>query len=111
VYELVVLGLVTILISPVSWRHHYLLTLIPVIYLWVMMGERWRDIIVLSAATLAMGTVFPDYVIVASTNPALGLVLSSLIPVASFLLLLVLCKNYGNSDVPSPSIDYPSSPP
>jgi hypothetical protein len=35
VYELVTLALVTILISPVSWRHHYLLTLIPIIYLWV----------------------------------------------------------------------------
>jgi hypothetical protein len=94
VYELVTLGLVTILISPVSWRHHYLLTLIPVIYLWVKLGERWRDILVLAAATLAMGTVFPDYLIAASLNPALGLVLSSLIPVTSFLLLVVLCGNY-----------------
>jgi hypothetical protein len=78
----------------VSWRHHYLLTLIPVIYLWVKLGERWRDILVLAAATLAMGTVFPDYLIAASLNPALGLVLSSLIPVTSFLLLVVLCGNY-----------------
>jgi hypothetical protein len=94
VYELVTLALVTILISPVSWRHHYLLTLIPIIYLWARVGERWRDILVLAAATLAIGTVFPDYVIVASLNPVLDLVLSSLIPLTSFLLLLVLCRNY-----------------
>ena len=101
VYELVTLALVTIVISPVSWRHHYLLTLIPVIYLWVSLGERWRDILVLAAATLAMGTVFPDYVIAASSNPLLDLVLSSLIPLTSLLLLLVLCRNYENPEVVS----------
>jgi hypothetical protein len=73
VYELVTLALVTILISPVSWRHHYLLTLIPIIYLWVRLGQRWRDILALAAATPAMGKpVFPDYVIVASFNPVLS---------------------------------------
>jgi hypothetical protein len=108
VYELVTLALVTVLISPVSWRHHYLLTLIPVIYTWLRPAERWRDIIVLAAATLAMGTVFPDYVIVATSNRALALVLSSLIPVTSFLLLLVLCKNYEVPEVGSPSIEYPT---
>jgi len=109
-FELVTLALVTILISPVAWRHHYLLTLIPVIYMWVRLGECWRDIIVLAAATLAMGTVFPDYVIVATSNAVLDLVLSSLIPLTSFLLLLVLCKNYEAPEVVSPSIEYPHQP-
>ncbi len=94
VYELVTCALVTILISPVSWRHHYLLALIPVVYMWVGLAERWWDIIVLAVATLVMGAVFPDYLVVTSSSPGLNLVLSNLIPVASFLLLLVLCKNY-----------------
>jgi hypothetical protein len=57
---------------------------------------------VLAAATLAMGKpVFPDYVIVASFNPVLDLVLSSLIPLTSFLLLLMLCRNYESMGVSS----------
>ncbi len=94
VYELVTLALVTVLISPVSWRHHYILVLIPLIYMWVRLARCWRDAIVLAATTLAMGAVFPDYVVVASYKPVLDLALASLIPVTSFLLLLVLCKNY-----------------
>jgi hypothetical protein len=110
VYELVTLSLVTILISPVAWRHHYLLALIPVIYMWVRIGERWRDIIVLAAATLAMGTVFPDYVILTASNAVLDLVLSTLIPAASFLLLWVLCKNYEAHEVWIRSIEFPTEP-
>jgi hypothetical protein len=99
VYELVVLAIVTIVISPVSWRHHYILTLIPVIYLWTKLGERWRDILVLAAATIAMGTVFPDCVIVSTSKPLIALVLSSLMPVTSLLLLWVLCRNYESPEV------------
>jgi hypothetical protein len=87
----------------VSWRHHYLLTLIPVIYMWLTVQEHWQDILVLAAATLAMGTVFPDYVIVASSNPVIDLVLASLMPVTSFLLLWVLCRNYEKTEVLLPS--------
>lgn len=93
-YELVMLSLLTVLISPVSWRHHCLLALLPLIYLSVKCGEAWRDLLVLAAATLAMGTVFPDYVIVALRNPVLDIALASLVPLTSLLLLLVLCANY-----------------
>lgn len=103
VYELVTLALVAILISPVSWRHHYVLTLIPLIYLWLKPEERGRDTVVLAATTLAMGTAFPDYVMVVWPNPALDLLLSSLIPITAVLFLLLLCKNYEGVGVVLPS--------
>ncbi len=63
--ELVAIALLTLLVSPLSWRHHYLLALIPMIYLWLpdtASLDRWR-VIALAVATAVIGTPFNDYAI------------------------------------------------
>ncbi len=63
VSELAAIALLSLLISPVSWRHHFLLALIPLVYLWLpetKMLKQWQ-LFALTAATLIIGTPFVDY--------------------------------------------------
>ncbi len=105
VQELITVSLVTLLVSPVSWRHHYLLILIPLLFLWNALwnaaGQNWFDIAVLAVTTLGVGTVFPDYVSAAVRNPVLDIALAGIFPISSLLLLRVLlanCFDSGNLD-------------
>lgn len=91
VIEFMPLALLSLLVSPVSWRHHYLLALLPLIFMWSYEIERRFDLAVLLVATLSIGTVLPDYVITAVRNPAVDLLLVSLTPISTLLLLWVAC--------------------
>jgi hypothetical protein len=83
---------------PVSWRHHYLLALMRLLYMWNIAAEKRLDIVVLTIATLAIGTVLPDYVIATIENPVLDIALASIVPISSLLLLWVLCDNCFNRE-------------
>jgi alpha-1,2-mannosyltransferase len=63
--ELAAIALVSLLISPISWRHHFLLALIPLIYLWLPGTKLFRlwQLIALTAATLIIGTPFANYAV------------------------------------------------
>jgi hypothetical protein len=93
VHELITLALVTLLVSPVSWRHHYVLALMPLLYMWNIAAEKRLDIVVLTIATLAVGTVLPDYVLATIQNPVLDIALAGIVPISSLLLLWALCAN------------------
>ncbi|MFZ0805032.1 MAG: glycosyltransferase family 87 protein [Candidatus Sulfotelmatobacter sp.] len=93
-YELIVFALLAIVISPVTWRHHFLLALLPMIYLWYRSRDDLRDSLVLAAATLAIGTVFTDFAIVAIRKPLLDLLLAAIVPITTFLMLIVALANY-----------------
>jgi len=92
VHELAVIPLVILLVSPESFRHHYLLAAFPLIYLWVKSREwsgpqpvlHWAA---LAFSSLAIGTVFPDYVITFVRNPVLDLSLSGLVAAATIMLI------------------------
>jgi hypothetical protein len=94
VHELAVIPLVILLTSPESFRHHYLLSVLPLIYLWARLrglaGPRsvlhWAA---LAFSSLAIGTVFPDYVITFVRNPLLDLALSGLVAAATIVLIYV----------------------
>jgi len=105
VQELIAVSLVTLLISPVSWRHHYLLILVPLLYLWNMPATRWSHTAVLAIATLGIGSVFPDYLGAAIRNPVLDIALAAIAPVSGLLLLWVLCANCLSTGARSPQGD------
>jgi len=84
VNELAVLPLVILLISPESFRHHYLLAAFPLLYLWVKSRGRateWSSVhwTALALSSLIIGTVFTDYIITGVRNPLLDLFLTSLV--------------------------------
>lgn len=93
-YELTVLALLALVISPVAWRHHFLLALLPLIFLWFRSRDDWRDSLVLAVSTLAMGTVLVDYVIVAVRVPFVDLLLAALLPGTNILLFIVALANH-----------------
>jgi hypothetical protein len=92
VYELMVLPLVILLASPESFRHHYLLAALPLLYLWVN-SQTWVEdhlavrLAALGVATLVIGTPFADYVITSVRNSAIDLLLTSFYPAATILLI------------------------
>ena len=94
IHELALIPLVILLISPESFRHHYLQAAFPLLYLWIKSRNcgagwpvfRWSA---LALSTLIIGTVYADYLITAVRNPGLDLLLESLVPVAMILLIYV----------------------
>jgi len=94
VYELVVMALTALAMSPLVWRHYYVLALLPLIVLWLRPGnDRW-EWLVLAVSTLAIGTVFVDYVIVAVRHPVLDILSGGVIPLATLALLFLLLRHY-----------------
>lgn len=86
--ELAAVALLTLVISPIAWRHHYLVALIPLVYLWLpgtIPLKRWQ-LIALSAATLIIGTPFVDYAIVILRGNW-RLLANSLQPLATLVVL------------------------
>lgn len=93
-HELALIPLVILLISPESFRHHYLQAVFPLLYLWIRSRDwtadsplfRWSA---LALSSLIIGTVFADYLITAVRNPGLDLLLASLFPAATISLIYV----------------------
>jgi hypothetical protein len=57
----IIFALISLLVSPVSWRHHYVLAILPLVVLWskyLMAGgaKEWESFLLL-LATLALGAV------------------------------------------------------
>src|SRR5262249_44982473 len=94
VYELTMLPLVILVASPESFRHHYLLAVLPLLCLWFRSPE-WVSghvvlrLAVLGIATMIIGTPFADYVIVSERSSAIDLLLAGLYPAATILLMYV----------------------
>jgi hypothetical protein len=66
-YELLLMMLVCLVVSPLTWREYYLFAVPPLLYLWVGTYEESgqatkSEIGLLSAATLVCGTPLLDYV-------------------------------------------------
>ena len=91
VYELVAMAVVAIVIAPVAWRHHYLLTLLPLIFLWLRSKDAWRDWLVLAIFTLSTGLVFLDYVVVSIRNPLIDILATAVQPMTTLASFSVVC--------------------
>jgi hypothetical protein len=78
VRDLVVMALLGIVVSPISWWHHYTLGLLPFLYLWGKMpqkGNRLLLVLFLAVATNAVGIVR-----IAVTNHVAQLILAAILP-------------------------------
>lgn len=64
--EMILLPLVVLLVSPLSWTQHYVVAVLPLTYLLVRSREQALavsrlDLILLTCSTLAIGITLPDY--------------------------------------------------
>lgn len=105
VYELITLNFVILLVSPAAWRHHYVVALISLLFLWLKWPEsakRWARLELLSlvAATLVLGTVFPEYLL-SHLRHSLQVFAVALWPGALLLLTVVAVVRYPSRTVPT----------
>jgi hypothetical protein len=62
VLHLALLQLLSLAISPITWGHHYVIALLPFVYLWCRLGESSRDYLLL-AMVLVVGTTLFAFVL------------------------------------------------
>lgn len=87
VLHLVLVILLSQALSPITWMHHYVMALLPLLYLWCRVRERGKDILLL-ATVLVVGTnvtVFPLPLFI--HNHAIELVLSAIVPCLTLALV------------------------
>jgi Glycosyltransferase family 87 len=89
-YELALLALVSLLISPVTWRHHYVLALLPLLFMWTASdfgSDSKLTWPLLFAATVVIGTPLSHAVVRFADSPALQLCASISMPAAAVMVL------------------------
>ena len=87
VLHLVLVMLLSLALSPITWMHHYVIGLLPFLYLWCRVRESGTDILLL-ATVLVVGTnitVFPLPLFV--ENHAIQLVLAGVVPCLTLALV------------------------
>jgi hypothetical protein len=95
--ELTTLALVTVLISPVVWRHSYVPLLLPLFFLWLATDTRTaslRGYLLLAISTILIGTVLPEFAFNLTNSAVLQIVLQMLLPAASIVILFLLFGHY-----------------
>lgn len=96
-WDLVALSLVTLLIAPFTWRHYYVLELLPLMFVWFLLRQgRFsnRTLWVAVACTLVASTRYPDYLQTHLTNGPLRVFLVGMLPLSALILLMTLLFAY-----------------
>jgi glycosyl transferase family 87 len=95
--EVILFALVSLLISPVSWRHHYVLALLPLFALWSKFVEAeaipLQDCLLLLFATIAIGgSPLGDLLVPHVRSSAVRIVLASPILIGAVLSIWVYIR-------------------
>lgn len=93
---LAIFALVTCLISPVSWRHAYVVAIIPMAMLWVRaltVGATQIRMVLLTLNTITMGSLVFDLATQLSLRPSLKVALASTWIVFTILLSIETLRN------------------
>jgi glycosyl transferase family 87 len=100
--EFAILALVSLMISPVTWRHHYVIAILPLLCAWMHSRESAspRRLALLSAITLVLGTPYIDFVLVRLQPGRLQAILSSAFLVASGFLLWLCMQDHRRMSEP-----------
>jgi hypothetical protein len=99
-FEIVLLPLVVLLVSPLSWTYHYVLAVLPLTYLWSRSREQAvavskLDLILLTGSTLTLGSALPDYV-ARALGPSGELLVMGAWVAATVTLVWVGMRMYGS---------------
>jgi Gpi18-like mannosyltransferase len=89
-HEITTLAVLSLLISPVTWRHHYVLIILPLLYLWLdakRVALSDRSYVVLFLSTVAVASIFPFYLLELVHNSVLQIVVSAVMPAGAVALL------------------------
>ena len=78
VRDLVVVTLLELAVSPISWWHHYTIALLPFLYLWCK--ARDRGVRTLTILFLLVGTNIVGYSLLLTENHMAQLILAAVVP-------------------------------
>jgi hypothetical protein len=78
VKDLLLMAILTITISPLSWWHHYTLAIVPLLYLWCKMPEQGNRL--LASFVLVIGTNIVGFCQLLATNHLCQIILSGIVP-------------------------------
>ena len=94
--ELAVAALLSLLISPLTWRHHFVLVLLPLFCAWMQSRERGKKarLYALALITVSIGTPLADFVLLRMHPGLLQALLSSVSMFAGCMLLLLCLREY-----------------
>ncbi len=99
IWDMVVMSLITLLIAPFTWRHYYVLEILPLMFVWFFLkAERFSRpgwvLVVASVCTLVTGTRYPDYLQTHLTIGPIRVFLVSLLPLSALILMATLLAAY-----------------
>jgi hypothetical protein len=105
IWDLVVLSLITLLIAPFTWRHYYVLEILPLMFVWFLVkaGEFLRPhwvLLVAIVCTLVAGTRYLDYLEPHLTNGPIRVFLAALLPLSALILMATLLFAYKPEPAP-----------
>ncbi len=78
VRDLVIMALLAIVVSPISWMHHYTIALLPFLYLWCNTPEKGNRTLI--ALFIAVGTNVVGMFQVPERNHIVQLILAAIVP-------------------------------
>jgi hypothetical protein len=85
---LVLTMLISLVISPISWWHHYTIAILPFIYLWGDRAET-RPGLLLSVVVLVVGTNFAGFATILSSHSFWQLIFAGIVPCLTLALVWV----------------------
>jgi len=96
VRDLVIMTLLGIVVSPISWMHHYTIALLPFLYLWCNMPNKGKR--TLLALFIAIGTNVVGIFQVPEQNHIIQLILAAIVP---GLMIAVAYRSLAPGEEPS----------
>jgi hypothetical protein len=103
VAEFITTAVLATVLSPLSWRHGYVLTILPLVYYWARYTRSTPAGslgVALFAATLLIGSVIPQWAVQLAPQGLPKLILVAAMPAGALLVLLVAFRFYGVLDAP-----------
>jgi hypothetical protein len=98
-WDMVVMALIILLIAPFTWRHYYVLAILPLLFVWFFLkaGNFVRAgwvLLVAIVCTLVTATRYPDYLQTHLTNGPMRVFLVALLPLSILALMATLLFAY-----------------
>jgi hypothetical protein len=98
-WDLVVLSLLVLLIAPFTWRHYYVLEILPLLFVWFFLKNggfaHTREVLWIAVfCTLIAGTRYADYLQVHLKYGPARVFLVALLPISALILLVTLLFAY-----------------
>jgi hypothetical protein len=103
--ELAIAALISLLISALTWRDHFVLVLLPLIFAWMQSRERNMKarLFALTLISVSIGTPLADFILLCVHHGLVQALLSSIFMLAGWVLLVLCLRDHRDREsIPTP---------